>query len=216
MLATIFNALLTAGDAMHALSKALLIRRIVKTHSCAGISLKTQLLYVFVYITRYAYIFWHFASWYDLCLKIYYFVSSFYTIYLIAFRYHDSYQQLLDKLPIIYVIIPSYVIGLIIARPWTPVEVFWAGSLFLEGFALLPQFYMLQLSRNIDSFTADYIATFGSYRAFYLVNWIYNLIVGGEVIWIFLITGSIQTLMFSQFFYYWLKSKINNEKLQLP
>lgn len=35
------NVFRVTGDVLHALSQALLIRRIVKSHSCSGISLKT-------------------------------------------------------------------------------------------------------------------------------------------------------------------------------
>ena len=41
-------------------------------------------------------------------------------------------------MPIIYVIVPSYIVALISVRPWTPFEIFWTGSLILEAVAMLP------------------------------------------------------------------------------
>lgn len=161
-------------------------------------------------------IFWNFSSVYNWVFKIYYLATTFYTIYLIAFKFKDSYQQVLDKLPIIFVIVPSYVFGLIVARPWTPFEIFWTGSLVLESFSMLPQFFMLTQSKNIDSFTSDYVATLGGYRFFYILNWIYKTVRGVHVGWITWFTGIVQTAMFAEFFYYWVKSKINNEQLKLP
>ncbi|CAL5989868.1 ER_lumen protein retaining receptor [Hexamita inflata] len=211
-----FNLFRITGDILHALSNALLIHKIQKSHSCSGISLKTQMMYAFVFMARYVDIFWNFSSWYNWFFKIFYLGTTFYTIYLIAFKYHDSYQQVLDKLPVIYVIVPSFVIGLIAARPWTAFEVFWTGSLILEAVAMLPQFYMLTQSKNIDNFTSDYVAALGGYRFFYILNWIYRSFKGFNVGWINWMTGIIQIFLYAEFFYYWLKSKVNNEQLKLP
>ena len=126
---------------------------------------------------------------YNWFFKIFFLATTFYTIYLIAFKYHDSYQQILDKLPVIYIIIPCYVIGLIVARPWSVFEAFWTGSLLMESVAMLPQFYMLYVSKNIDNFTSDYVATLGGYRFFYVLNWIYKAIKGVSVGWINWFTG---------------------------
>lgn len=211
-----YNVFRITGDILHAASSALLIRKIHTSHSCAGISLKTQLIYAFVFMTRYLDIFWNFESIYNWLFKIYYLVTTFYTIYLIAFKYSDSYQSPLDKTPVLFIIIPSYVVGLIAARPWTLFEAFWTGSLFLEAFAMVPQFYMLALSCTIENFTADYVATLGGYRAFYIFNWIYRTARGVSLGWVQWTTGIIQTLLYAQFFFYWLRSKLRNEKLKLP
>lgn len=210
------NLFRVTGDILHAASNALLLRKLLQSRNCAGISLKAQLIYAFVFTTRYLDIFWNFASLYNWMFKIFYLVTTYYTIYLIAFKFNDSYQAPLDKTPVLYVIIPSYLIALIFTRPWTFFEVVWTGSLILEAFAMVPQFFMLYLSSNIENFTADYVATLGGYRFFYILNWIYRTIRGASVGWVNWCTGVIQVILFSEFFYYWLKSKLGSKQMTLP
>lgn len=210
------NVFRITGDVLHAVSRGILIKKLHTSQSCAGISLKTQLIYAFVFSTRYLDIFWNFSSIYNWIFKIYYLVTTFYTIYLIAFRLRDSYHAPLDKTPVLYVIVPSYVAGILFARPWTIFEIFWTGSLVLEAFAMIPQFFMLYLSRNVENFTADYVATLGGYRFFYLLNWVYRSVKGVRMGWINWVTGIIQIVLYAEFFYYWLKSKLTHKSLTLP
>lgn len=210
------NVFRVSGDLLHAASRALLVRRLHGTGSCAGISLKTQLIYAFVFLTRYVDIFWNFSSLYNWAFKIYYLAITGYTIYLIAFRYSHSYEAALDKMPILYLVIPSYLLGVLMARPWSLFEAFWTGSLILEAIAMTPQFLMLYLSRNIENFTADYVATLGGYRFLYILNWCYRTIRGTHISLITWVTGIVQTVLYGEFFYYWLRSKVERKAFSLP
>ena len=143
------NILRWGGDLLHAASHIMLIHRIRKSGSCSGVSLKTQLLYAVVFCARYFDIFWNFASMYNYALKIFYLSTTFYTIYLIAFRHADTYEAQLDKLPLWTLILPSAVIALAVARPFKVFEIFWTFSLIVECLTLLPQFLMLQKASSI-------------------------------------------------------------------
>ena len=51
-----------AGDMTHLLSIIALLLKINATKSCAGVSLKTQELYLLVFVTRYLDLFYSFIS----------------------------------------------------------------------------------------------------------------------------------------------------------
>ena len=58
------------GDMSHILSFMILLHKIVKGKSAAGISLRTQELYAIVFCSRYIDLFWNFSSMYNWLLKV--------------------------------------------------------------------------------------------------------------------------------------------------
>ncbi|XP_064969417.1 ER lumen protein-retaining receptor-like [Musa acuminata AAA Group] len=57
----------------------------------------------------------------------------------------------------------------------------------------------------------------GAYRAFDILNWIYRYFTEPHCVhWITWIPGLAQTLLYADFFYYYLNSWKNNVKLKLP
>jgi len=96
-------------------------------------------------------------------------------------------------------------------------EVLWSFSIWLECVAILPQLVVLQRTKNIDNLTAHYIFLLGSYRAFYILNWVYRwsteTFYWDPISWI---AGIIQTGVYSDFFYYYYLSWKDNKKLSLP
>ena len=81
------------------------------------------------------------------------------------------------------------------------VQVLWSFSIWLEAVAIFPQLYMLQTTGEAETINAHYLAALGLYRALYLVNWIYRYYTEGYVDWIVWIAGTIQTLLYADFFY---------------
>jgi ER lumen protein retaining receptor len=63
------NGFRLLGDMSHILSFILLLHKIVKGKSSAGISLRTQEMYAVVFCCRYVDLFWNFASMYNWTLK---------------------------------------------------------------------------------------------------------------------------------------------------
>eukprot|EP00768_Dysnectes_brevis_P004193 gnl/Dysnectes_brevis/2993_a3691_1344.p1 GENE.gnl/Dysnectes_brevis/2993_a3691_1344~~gnl/Dysnectes_brevis/2993_a3691_1344.p1 ORF type:complete len:239 (-),score=46.72 gnl/Dysnectes_brevis/2993_a3691_1344:44-760(-) len=200
------------ADALHATSIIFLIRKIRATRNVNGLSLKTQLLYIIVYITRYLDLFWNFKSLYNYLFKLFYIITSVYVLYLITNRYKDSYVEAKDRTPVLYLIGPAFGLSLIFARPWTPFEIIWTFSLFLEAVAMVPQFHMLYISKITENFSGDYIAALGAYRFFYILNWLYRRFVDDHsmpfVVWV---SGIIQTVMYVEFLFYWWKARTSNK-----
>ena len=86
-------------------------------------------------------------------------------------------------------------------------ELLWTFSIYLEAIAILPQLIVLQRYREVENLTGNYVFFMGAYRALYILNWIYraNTEKGYRHHWIVYICGVIQTLLYADFFYYYLK-----------
>jgi ER lumen protein retaining receptor len=85
------------GDVMHLLSIVILLLQIDVTKSCAGISLKTQVLYFVVFATRYAHMFTKWVSLYTFVMKLFFLGTSAFIIYQMYFVYKDTYDHTQDN-----------------------------------------------------------------------------------------------------------------------
>jgi ER lumen protein retaining receptor len=92
-------------------------------------------------------------------------------------------------------------------REFNIVELLWTFSIYLEAIAILPQLIVLQRYREVENLTGNYIFFMGAYRALYILNWIYraNTEKNYRHHWVVYICGVIQTLLYADFFYYYIK-----------
>lgn len=203
----------------HLLSIIVLLLKIRTMKSCAGISLKTQELYVIVFLTRYLDIFTKYYSLYNTIMKLVFIGTSIAIVWYM--RYHkvvkQTYNKDEDTFRHFFLVLPCFVLALLIHRAFTITEVLWTFSIYLEAVAILPQLVLLQQSRNIDNLTGNYVFLLGAYRALYLLNWIYRFFMENHLVrWISWVSGLVQTALYADFFYYYIKSWKNHEKLTLP
>lgn len=77
------NMFRLAGDMAHVLSILVLWLRLTVTKNAVGISVKTQELYLVVFITRYLDLFTSFYSVYNSVMKVLYISSTAYLVYMI-------------------------------------------------------------------------------------------------------------------------------------
>eukprot|EP01114_Cavostelium_apophysatum_P020725 TRINITY_DN7028_c0_g1_i1.p1 TRINITY_DN7028_c0_g1~~TRINITY_DN7028_c0_g1_i1.p1 ORF type:complete len:213 (+),score=18.08 TRINITY_DN7028_c0_g1_i1:103-741(+) len=209
----IFRAL---GDLIHLLSFFILLVKIRATKNCQGISLKSQELYALVFVTRYLDLFWNF-DWYLTTMKIIYISASFYTIYLIRIKYKHTYDREHDSFKNYFIIIPCAALALLINQEFIVSEILWAFSIYLEAVAIFPQLILLQRTGDVENITADYIFSLGAYRALYLINWIYRYFTEDDYVqWIVWLSGLVQTGLYCDFFYYYIRSKYYGKKMTLP
>ena len=81
----------------------------------------------------------------------------------------------------------------------TVIEMLWTFSIVLESVCVLPQLLLLRqttVPTVIDSF---YLLTLGSYRAFYILNWIYRAFTHSKPDPISVIFGVVQTAFYADF-----------------
>jgi len=213
------NVFRISGDLLHLLSILILLRKIKLLKSCHGISLKSQELYLLVFVTRYLDLFYNFISLYNTVMKLVFLTSSFAVIYLMMFvpSIRATYDREHDTFRTYFLIIPCAVLALLINHDFTFTEVLWTFSIYLEAVAIFPQLFLLRRTREIDVVTGDYVFTLGGYRAMYLLNWIYRFLTEENYTqWIVWLAGILQTCLYLDFFYYYLKSKWEGSKLSLP
>mmetsp|Transcript_18379 Transcript_18379/g.59421 ORF Transcript_18379/g.59421 Transcript_18379/m.59421 type:complete len:217 (-) Transcript_18379:61-711(-) len=213
------NLFRLCGDMTHLLSIVVLLLKIHATKSCAGVSLRTQELYALVFVTRYLDLFYSFISPYNTVMKLVFLGSSFTIIYLI--RKHKVVSQTYDKeqdtFRYMFLIGPCALLACLINHEFTVTEILWTFSIYLEAVAILPQLVLLQRTNNVDNLTGNYIFLLGAYRGLYLLNWIYRYMTEpGYRQWIVWVSGIVQTCIYMDFFYYYIRSWKNNERLSLP
>eukprot|EP01024_Parvocaulis_polyphysoides_P020906 TRINITY_DN19854_c0_g2_i2.p1 TRINITY_DN19854_c0_g2~~TRINITY_DN19854_c0_g2_i2.p1 ORF type:complete len:255 (-),score=-14.17 TRINITY_DN19854_c0_g2_i2:285-947(-) len=210
------NSFRLLGDMMHLMSILVLLLKIYTTRSCRGISLKTQELYLLVFICRYLDLLVYFVSLYNTFMKFVFLGSSGLIVYLMRFHkvIKSTYDKENDTFQYIFLIAPCAALAMFIHSKFTALELLWTFSIYLESVAILPQLWQLQRTSNIDNLTGNYVFLLGCYRALYILNWIYKYFTESKHSqWIVWLSGMLQTALYCDFFYYYLKSWKENKVL---
>ncbi len=177
------------GDLSHLASFFFLIYQLYTKKNTLGISLKTQELYLIVFVARYLDLFSSFISVYNTLMKIFYIAASAAVVYMMRYQnpWKKSYseQRKADNfLHLQYLVLPCAVLALILnegnfGEHWHGIlhyiwEVIWSFSIWLEAVAILPQLNLLRQKGEAENITAYYVVSLGLYRGLYIVNWIYR------------------------------------------
>lgn len=210
------------GDMAHIVSFILLLHKIIKGKSALGISLRSQELYAIVFCSRYIDLFWNFSSMYNWVLKVCFIGASVTIVYIIRFgtAQKATYDGEKDAFPIQYLLVPCAVLGLIINQDhYSPFEIVWAFSIYLEAVAILPQLFLLQKQGEVENLTSHFVAALGAYRGLYLLNWMFRYFTEEDyvqrIVWF---AGLVQTALYCDFFYHYYQSKKGgmNKPVKLP
>mmetsp|Transcript_18677 Transcript_18677/g.58661 ORF Transcript_18677/g.58661 Transcript_18677/m.58661 type:complete len:266 (+) Transcript_18677:65-862(+) len=213
------NIFRLCGDMLHVLSIMLLLYKLHRNKNCVGVSCRTQEIYAMVFLLRYVDLLWVFVSVYNSVMKSLFIISTVYLIYIMRHqppvattyeREKDSFQYELWLLP------PCLILGFVTAHEWNIPEIMWTISIWLESVAIYPQLVLLQKLREVENLTSDFVGAMGAYRAFYILNWIYRYMEDGHLNWVGWCGGTVQTLLYVDFFYFYVKSKMSGCKLMLP
>jgi len=210
------NIFRLSADVAHLVAIVILLIKIWRTRSCAGISGRSQLLFALVFATRYLDLFTNFISAYNSAMKIFFLVSSFGTIYLMWFKFKATYDRNHDTFRIELLIVPAAVLSLLINHEFTVMEVLWTYSIYLESVAIMPQLFMLSKTGEAETITAHYLFALGSYRALYILNWIYRYHVETFFDPIAVVAGIVQTVLYADFFYLYVTRVLRNRRVELP
>lgn len=211
------------ADLSHLASILILIHTIKTTQSIDGVSFKTQVLYVLVFVARYLDLLtFHWISLYNTLMKIFFIGSSVYIIVLLQgakTKNPIAYKEMIlrDSFKIKYLLGASFVLALFFNERFTLIDVSWSFSVWLESIAILPQLFMLSKSGKAKSLTIHYIFALGLYRALYIPNWFWRWLVESKKFQkLAFVTGIIQTLVYSDFFYIYYKKIIKGGGVSLP
>jgi len=152
-----------------------------------------------------------FYSFYNSIAKVYYLTATVAILFMCKTDPIKSvYNTDHDYFPHIkYAVLPCSVLALVthlvgsgISR-FDIMELLWTFSIYLESIAILPQLLVLRKYRLVENLTGKFMLLLGSYRFFYILNWIYrskyepmyrhHLLV--------YVCGAVQTLLYGDFFY---------------
>ncbi|KAK5130259.1 hypothetical protein LTR08_002260 [Meristemomyces frigidus] len=206
------------GDVSHSASKCILIYSIHHNKSAEGISLLTQLLYILIFGARYLDLFWvpPWYNWWNFVLKLLYIASSAYIVWVMMRVYARTREKeygwklatwslggSLVSAPLVCLLFDGW-------RGFKFTEILWTFSIILESVCILPQLLLLRqtsVPTVIDSF---YLVTLGSYRFFYLINWIVRGVnSSGKVEPASVIFGIVQTALYIDFAWvYWSRQRV--------
>lgn len=204
------------GDLAHLVARGILLQLIESTKSVHGLLLKTQVLYMAVFLTRYLDLLYLYVSLYNTLMKITYIATLVYTVYLIRDKYRGSIREHVDTFPVQYLLGGLAVLALLFNYGYHPTELLWSFSLWLECTAILPQLFVLQRLGLAEALTAHYIFALGLYRALYLPNWAYRWFVEGRFDKLAVFAGVVQTLIYLDFFYIYYTKVFKGKKFLLP
>lgn len=205
------------ADFSHLISVVILLHKMLKKRSCSGVSLKTQFLYLVVFIARYVNSSFFRPPVYNIIFKMFYIFSAALICFLMWKPLNQTYDKRHDtfraSIIIVFAIVPSY-----FSMPYkTWAYFFFAYSLWVECLAIIPQLMLIGRTMKFDVLNRDYVFFLSIYRLFYLLNWIYKMVTETgttpKVVWI---TGIIQTLVYSDFIYEYLKLKVSGKSNILP
>jgi len=210
------NIFRLGGDLCHLFAILILLLKIWTTRSCAGISGKSQILFTLTFVARYLDIVTNYVSIYNTVMKVFYLVASFGTIYLMYLKFKATYDHNHDTFRLEFLVIPSALLALIINHEFSVIEVMWTFSIYLESVAILPQLFMVSKTGEAETITSHYLFMLGSYRALYIVNWVYRYYTEGFYDFIATIAGIVQTVLYCDFFYLYITKVLKGKKLQLP
>ena len=179
------------------------------------------MLYALVFVTRYLNIFWApvtgsiLATW-NFVLKNFYIISSLYIIFIMMKVYARTREREKAWRLGAYclggsVIVAPVATAISAGKSTSFVEILWTFSIILESVCVVPQLLLLRqttVPTVIDSF---YLLTLGSYRAFYILNWIVRLATPPHhhFEWRAVLFGIIQTALYVDFAWvYWTRQRV--------
>ncbi|CAO3573365.1 unnamed protein product [Mortierella alpina] len=209
------NLFRLVADLMHLASIFILLLKMQKTRSVAGISFKTQALYATVFLTRYTDI-GNFISLYNTAMKVFFVGSSLYIVYLMKIKFKATNDPRLDTFQVQYIVGGAAALSLVANYAFTVQEILWTFSVYLEAVAILPQLFMLTKTGEAETITTHYLFALGAYRGLYLVNWVYRYFTEYYVDWIVWIAGAVQTGLYCDFFFIYFTKVLKGAKFELP
>ena len=210
------NLFRLVGDLSHLLAIVLLLLKIWKTRSCAGISGKSQALFLIVFVTRYLDLVTNFVSLYNTVMKLFFIASAAGTVYLMYFKFKATYDGNHDTFRVEFLLAPAALLAVILNHEFSVMEILWTFSIYLESVAILPQLFMVSKTGEAETITSHYLFALGSYRGLYILNWIYRYYYEDFYDVIAIVAGIVQTVLYCDFFYLYVTKVMAGKKIVLP
>ncbi|KAK8956395.1 ER lumen protein retaining receptor [Platanthera guangdongensis] len=221
--------LFVAAEAVHSIGILVLIYKLTKEKTCAGLSLKSQELTALFLVVR---LYCSFVMEYDIhtLLDSATLLTTLWVIYMIRFKLKSSYMEDKDNFAMYFVAVPCVVLALAV-HPSTSHNIVnrisWAFCVYLEAVSVLPQLRLMQNTKIVEPFTAHYVFALGIARFLSCAHWVLQvmdtrgrlLTALGYGLWppMVLLSEVVQTFILADFCYYYVKSVFGGQLvLRLP
>lgn len=183
------NIFRLCGDGAHQLAICLLLHQLIWKEDARGISLKTQELFLLLFVARYLDLFTTFISLYNSVAKVFYITATLWIVKSLRFPSRRvRHEQEDDIVPhCCGLILPSLVLAILCgycgstwgSYPYSLhgvdlLEVLWTYSIIQESTAMIPQLVFLHRNRDWGPIIAKYIFLIWLYRFMYIFNWVYR------------------------------------------
>lgn len=149
-------------------------------------------------------------------MKLIYISASVFTCYLIFFKFKATYDGNHDSMRAEFLIVPAAGLACLINTKFDAIEILWTFSIYLEAVAILPQLFLISKTGEAETITSHYLFAQGSYRALYILNWIYRYHYESHVDTIAIVAGVVQTILYCDFFYLYITKVVKGQKIVLP
>lgn len=221
--------LFVGAEAVHAIGIGVLIYKLTREKTCAGLSLKSQeLTAIFLLVRLYCSLVMEkdIHTLLDLCTL----ATTGWVIYMMRVKLRSTHSEDLDNMPLYYVLVPCAVLAVLI-HPGTSHHlvnrILWALCVYLEAVSVLPQLRVMQNTKVVEPFTAHYVFALGVARFLSCAHWVLQVLDGhsfllnalGYGLWpcMVLLSEVVQTFILADFCYYYVKSVIGGQMMvRLP
>jgi len=165
-----------AGDLLHDVAVVVLMFHLLTKRSVEGLSKRSQLLYLTLFVSRYLDVFDHSQAFYLLAHKGFFVTTSL--LACLAFVcWSSTYQYERDTVSYFLIMILAACCCDLPKTGW--LEFLWTLSQYLEGFAMVPQYVFTYRTPSDERGPCGIIAfvvLMGSYRSCYAMNWVHKKI----------------------------------------
>uniref|UniRef100_A0A8V0YAZ3 ER lumen protein-retaining receptor n=1 Tax=Gallus gallus TaxID=9031 RepID=A0A8V0YAZ3_CHICK len=182
----------------------------------AGISGKSQILFALVFTTRYLDLFTTFISLYNTVMKVIFLICAYITVYMIYVKFRKTFDSENDSFRLEFLLVPVTGLSFLENHSFTPLEILWTFSIYLESVAILPQLFMISKTGEAETITTHYLFFLGLYRALYIANWVWRYHTEKFYDQIAVVSGVVQTIFYCDFFYLYVTKVLKGKKLSLP
>eukprot|EP00408_Alexandrium_pacificum_P016168 CAMPEP_0171192722 /NCGR_PEP_ID=MMETSP0790-20130122/20015_1 /TAXON_ID=2925 /ORGANISM="Alexandrium catenella, Strain OF101" /LENGTH=328 /DNA_ID=CAMNT_0011657887 /DNA_START=42 /DNA_END=1025 /DNA_ORIENTATION=+ len=176
-----WDAFRYVGDITHLAALVLCIVVVLRESGTDGVSFKTHLLSLIVFTARFLNIFFCEQSIYLILYKVLLWTGTLKIVILMWVL--GSGQDKRDTLPLLVVLVPSFIVALVFGAYSVEdhgliVEFLWIFSMYLESVAMLPQYiYCYRDTENTCPIVSSYVFAMGGYRMVFGLSWAYHYLV---------------------------------------
>ncbi|MEJ1271512.1 KDEL (Lys-Asp-Glu-Leu) endoplasmic reticulum protein retention receptor 3 [Cricetulus griseus] len=143
-------------------------------------------------------------------------LCAYVTVYMIYWKFRKTFDIENDTFRLEFLLVPVIGLSFLVNYSYTPTEVLWTFSIYLESVAILPQLFMISKTGEAETITTHYLFFLGLYRALYLANWIWRYQTENFYDQISVVSGVVQTIFYCDFFYLYVTKVLKGKKLSLP